>query len=79
MHFRKASAVVNFTIYLRGGFRELPRLQFWLPRASWSLQVWLNGLWEVFDTAHVTEATSRDEPQAKTTLPSSAKGDIPEV
>ena len=37
MHFRKASAVVNFTIYVHGGFRELPRLQFWLPQASWSL------------------------------------------
>ena len=42
-HFRKPSAVVNGTIYFRGGFRELPRLQLWLQRASWSLQVCLNG------------------------------------
>ena len=27
---------------LRFGFRKLQRLQFWLPRASWSLQVCLN-------------------------------------
>ena len=45
--------MVNFTIYLRGGFRKLPRLQFWLLRASWSLQVCLNCSWEVFDAAHM--------------------------
>ena len=45
--------MVNFTIYLCGGFRKLPRLQCWLPRASWSLQVCLNGSWEVFDAAYV--------------------------
>ena len=53
MHFRKASAMVNFTIYLRSGFRKLPRLQFWLPRACWCLQVCLNCSCDVFGAAQV--------------------------